>query len=220
MTNFKEYGIIVFIAWLLYSSCCCRNRDCPDLRLGYITLEPLSWINGYQNRQVGTCPIPISGGDPCDFTGNDILIDETSTYSHDPDKYILWAEIVHCCHDYSTEISYQFYQAELGINAETFGITNSDKLLTRISMNISQSDCNPRIPVPIIENKTPNVRIYYREPCISISDNCESPPPNNSGDRYRPQYEDNIMAIYADDETEASVPVVLAHISSEQPCTQ
>ena len=209
---FTDFRLLI-LWFILLSGCeCCCNK-CDSYSEGTVRLE-LSYIS-YPSRQT-ICPIPVTGGDVCLNEGENI-ISFSGGASLDSDKYLLYVEYITRCKDF------QFSQAISNCTNEGTCIAFShdtedgcNGVLVRIGLNIDQPNCTPSFPIPIPDDKEGQlaIKVYYREPCILVSDNCEAPSPcTNIESTYRPSYEGGGLITFSDN-TEYDLPVFLMHKSS------
>ncbi len=202
--SFLDFRVFI-ILFIIISGCeCCCNK-CESYTEGTVTLN-INFMN-YPNRSA-SCPIPVSGGDICTNTGENILDIESGL---DSDKYLLYVEYESNCNGFAASQAFQSCISEgtcKGFRSVDEG--DCDDVWTfRIGLNVTTPDCTPSFPIPISGDQLV-FRVYYREPCIQVSDGCESPPPcENPNAIYRPRYESGGIIDFADNVTNYSQAVLM-----------
>ena len=194
--------------------CCCNK--CDSYQDGTATLTSISFIP-YQAR-TANCPIPVSGGDICTNTGENIFT-LTSGGFLDATKYVLWVEYDSNCKDFAYSPAIQSCTADNTCLAfRSLSEEDCEDIWTfRIALNTDASNCSPNFPIPVNEEGQLAIRVYYREPCIIVSDNCEAPSPcSNPTSVYRPRYMGGGLITFLENTTNYNIPsVILDHKESE-----
>lgn len=176
-----------FLVPIVISNCNGCAANCEELQSVTATLDiqpPLI----FQGRN---CMIPFQPtGDICDFPGMPDPFIFGQPLAMASSNYMLMAQYVFACDNWL-----QFPEISECLNngtcRETF-TTNGDKAL-RFMLNTDGGNCTPTIPIPVNNLANFVITVFYREPCIDVSDNCFDFQGGQQG-RYRTWYEGSGIA--------------------------